>query len=191
MNKLLFSLLALAVVVGAGAGGYYLQIATMSAPGSATQEADGEPSHKTIIGSERPDFTLPGPHGEQHAISDWDGDILAINFWATWCKPCEEEIPEFIDLQQKYRDQGVTFVGVAIDRSAAVADFVERYQMNYPVLVGEQSAMKVAKTYGNQIGALPYTAFVNRAGRITHVHRGRLPKPEADAILADLASPSG
>ncbi len=190
MNKLLFAILATAVLIGAGAGGYYLQKATTQAPDRDNNDGSGTaPTHETIIGSERPAFALPGPAGEQQAISQWDGDVLAINFWATWCKPCKEEIPEFVELQQKYRDQDVTFIGVAIDRASAVNDFVERYDMNYPVLIGEQAAMRAARAYGNDIGALPYTAFVNRDGRITHVHRGRLPKTEADAILARLTAP--
>ena len=192
MNKFLFAILAAATLIGAGAGGYFLQKATTQT--SARNDNDGSgtvPTHETIIGSERPAFALPGPKGGQQAISQWDGDVLAINFWATWCKPCKEEIPEFVELQQKYRHQNVTFIGVAIDRAAAVNDFVERYDMNYPVLIGEQAAMRATRAYGNDIGALPYTAFVNRDGRITHVHRGRLPKADADAILARLTSSDG
>lgn len=192
MNKLVFVILAAVVLVGAGAGGYYLQKATSQVSVRDNNNGNGAAlTHETIIGSERPAFALPGPEGEQLPISQWDGDVLAINFWATWCKPCKEEIPEFVELQQKYRDQDVTFIGVAIDRVAAVSDFVERYDINYPVLIGEQAAMRAAKAYGNDIGALPYTAFVNRGGRITHVHRGRLPKARADAILARLTAPAG
>lgn len=194
MNKLLFAMLVVAVLLAAGAGGYYLQKVTGQQSGAADMadtSAETAPDHKTIIGSERPAFALPDPQGQQQTISQWDGDVLAINFWATWCKPCKEEIPEFVELQQKYRDQDVTFIGVAIDGVSAVNDFVARYDMNYPVLVGGQAAMRAAKAYGNDIGALPYTAFVDRDGRITHVHRGRLPKAEADAILARLTAPAG
>lgn len=191
MNKLVFILLALVVMLGAAAAGYYLQVTTAPTPTTADNNDSSGPTHETIVGERRPAFSLPGPDGDMHSISHWDGDILAINFWATWCTPCKEEIPEFVELQNKYRDRGVTFIGVAIDRTAAVTDFVERYGMNYPVLIGEQAAVDAAKAYGNQIGALPYTTFVNRSGRITHVHRGRLPKAEAEAILQDLTNPAG
>ena len=188
MNKLIFAGLALVVMGGAGVGGYYLQAVTNDYPEPARYTG---PTYKSIIGEPRPAFRLPGLNGDMHAISHWDGDILAINFWATWCKPCKEEIPEFVELQNKYRDRGVTFIGVAIDQTQPVSDFVERYGMNYPVLIGEQAAVDAARAYGNQIGALPYTAFVDRSGRIVHVHRGRLPKTEAEAILQDLLPPAG
>ena len=191
MNKPVFILVALVVMLGAGAGGYYLQAVTEPQSARPGSERDSGPTHKSIIGAPRPAFSLPGPDGEMHSISHWDGDILAINFWATWCTPCREEIPEFVELQEEYRDQDVTFIGVAIDRTAAVNDFVERYGMNYPVLIGEQAAVEAARAYGNQLGALPYTVFVDRSGHVTHTHRGRLPKIEAEAILRDLSRPAG
>lgn len=190
MNKFLFSFLALLVITGAGVAGYYVQ--TLSTESAVRLPDHGEgPSHETVIGSKRPVFRLPNIDGEMQSISHWDGDILAINFWATWCQPCKDEIPEFVELQAKYRDQDVTFVGVAVDQPEPVSDFVDRYRMNYPVLIGEQAAIDASRAYGNRIGALPYTAFVNRAGRIVHVHRGRLPMTKAEQILRNLTASSG
>lgn len=192
MSRLIFAMLAAGVLIGAGAAGYYLQQqqaqqrAATSA--SATSEATAAPDHKTIIGQPRPPFSLPALGGEVRAISDWDGRILAINFWATWCQPCKEEIPEFVELQAKYRDQGVTFIGVAIDESEPVSDFIARYNVNYPVLIGEQAAIDAARAYGNRIGALPYTAFVDHDGKVVHVHRGRLPLEQADQLLQTLVA---
>lgn len=185
MNKTLFTLVAVIVVITAGVGGYYLQVTTDtgSRPAAPAEEAV---THETVIGLDRPDFELPAMDGELRAISEWDGDVLAINFWATWCQPCKDEIPEFAELQSRFRDQGVTFVGVAIDHRAAVSEFAEQYGINYPVLIGEQAAIDAAKSYGNHIGALPYTAFVDRNGTIVHVHRGRLPYEQAEAILHDM-----
>lgn len=192
MNKLFLIVLAVIIVAGAGMAGYWLQRSgeqmDHERPADSLKDDSFAPSHETIVGSTRPAFELPGITGEQHSISDWDGDILAINFWATWCQPCKDEIPEFVELQSKYRDQGVTFVGVAIDQVAAVSDFVDRYDVNYPVLVGEQAAIEASRAYGNQIGALPYTAFVDRKGTIVHVHRGRLPLEQAEALLQELTS---
>jgi len=191
MTRAAFVLLSLAVMLGAGVAGYYLQSAGTS-PSSPTVTGGGnKPTGENVVGTPRPVFSLPDLDGEVHSVSDWDGDVLAINFWATWCTPCKEEIPEFVELQEKYRDRGVTFIGVAIDRSEPVSAFAERYRMNYPVLIGEQAAIEASRAYGNQIGALPYTAFVDRSGRIAHVHRGRLQKPEAEAVLRDLTGPSG
>ncbi len=194
MNNLLLTLLAVIITAGAAVGGYWLQQAgdgMDSDPVPASKSATAGPDHESIIGQRRPAFSLPGMAGEQHAISEWDGDILAINFWATWCQPCKEEVPEFVELQEKYRDRGVTFIGVAIDEKAPVSKFMARYDMNYPVLIGEQAAIDAARAYGNRIGALPYTAFVDRDGKVVHVHRGRLPLEEADSILSELVGASG
>lgn len=185
--KTVLLLLAALVVAAAGFAGYYIQTA-LNDPASAPQipATKSPPDHNSIVGEPRPVFELPDTTGELRSVSEWDGRILVLNFWATWCTPCKEEIPEFVELQEKYRDAGVTFMGVALDQREPVRAFMERYDVNYPVLIGEQAAIAAAKDYGNHIGALPYTVFIDRAGRVTHVHWGRLPFEEAEALLRDL-----
>lgn len=178
----MFTIGAGIVLAVSASAGYYLQ----QAREPSLTSAPARPNHESIIGQPRPAFALPDLEGERQAISQWDGRIRVINFWATWCQPCKEEIPGFVELQEKYRDQGVTFVGVAVDQLAAVRDFAERYDMNYPVLIGEQAAIDAAIAYGNLIGALPYTAFVDRDGTIVYVHRGRLPLEQAEKLLREL-----
>lgn len=182
MNRAVFIVLAVVVMVVAGAAGYGLQYARQQAPVALPTDAD----NKSVVGQPRPGFALPDLEGEVRDISDWDGHILAVNFWATWCAPCKEEIPEFVELQEKYREQGVVFIGVALDSQEAVADFAERYGMNYPILIGEQAAIDAAKAFGNRIGALPFTAFVDRDGRIVHTHYGLIKGEDADRLLASL-----
>jgi peroxiredoxin len=186
MNRILLVIVATIVLLGAGAGGYWLQHARQQAPVALPTEADT----RSMVGQPRPGFALPDLEGEVRDISDWDGNILAVNFWATWCAPCKEEIPEFIELQDRYRDDGVVFIGVALDNIEAVTDFVERYGMNYPVLIGEQAVIDAARAYGNNIGALPYTAFVNREGRIVHTHYGLIKRADAEQLLARLTRES-
>lgn len=131
----------------------------------------------------RPDFSLPDLQGNQRSISDWDGQILVVNFWATWCSPCRQEIPDFIELQAQYGERGVQFLGVAVDRPEAAAAFASEFGMNYPSLVGEADALEVNAAFGNTIGALPYTAIVDRSGRVVFTHRGILSR---DAAVAEL-----
>ncbi len=139
-----------------------------------------------IVGAARPDFTLPDLDGVLHNVAEWDGKVLAINFWATWCPPCRKEIPEFVNLQRKYADHGLQFVGVALEQPDPARRFVAEHQVNYPVLVGEMEVIQVAEAYGNRVGALPYTVLVGRDGKIAFVHAGPLSTEQAEAALSPL-----
>jgi peroxiredoxin len=139
-----------------------------------------------IIGSSRPDFSLADVTGEVRNIAEWDGKVLAINFWATWCPPCIKEIPEFVELQHKYEAQGLQFIGIALQRPEEVLDFMNENGMNYPVLAGEMEVIEISELYGNDIGALPYTVIIDRAGLIQYVKRGPLSMESAESIISKL-----
>ena len=139
-----------------------------------------------IIGSSRPDFSLPDVAGEVRNIAEWDGKVIAINFWATWCPPCIKEIPEFVELQHKYQSQGLQFIGIALQRPEEVLDFMKEKGMNYPVLAGEMEVIEISELYGNHIGALPYTVIIDRAGLIQYVKRGPLSMDSAESIISKL-----
>ena len=144
------------------------------------------PPEKSLIGELRPDFSLPDKDGQLRSVQEWDGKVLVINFWATWCPPCREEIPEFIKLQNKYAEQGLQFIGIALNKAEEVQDFAVEFGMNYPILVGEQTVIGVAGDYGNRIGVLPYTVVIDRNRRIVFIKKGPLHYAEADAIIAAL-----
>ena len=143
---------------------------------------DGETG---ILGLQRPEFAAPDLDGELRNIKEWDGKIIFLNFWATWCPPCLKEIPEFIELQNTYGEQGFQIVGIAIDDEEAVRDYVEEVGMNYPSLVAEADGVLLAKRYGNGIGALPYTVIINRDGEISDTFRGELSKIRAKELLEE------
>ena len=138
------------------------------------------------IGKQRPEFSLADLQGKVHDIKEWDGKVLVINFWATWCPPCRKELPAFVELQEKYAAKGLQFVGVAVDTPQNVSDFVDTYGVNYPMLVAELEAIDIGKKYGNRFGALPYTVIVDRSGKIVFVHRGELPKEIAEKSILPL-----
>ena len=124
------------------------------------------------------DVGLPDLDGQLRRISEWDGKVLVVNFWATWCPPCRREIPAFIELQETYGPRGVQFVGVAVDTPNNVSDFVDPMGINYPTLVGESDAIAIAKQYGNRLGVLPYT--------VVYVHRNELSYADAEAVIQPL-----
>ena len=135
---------------------------------------------------QRPDFTLPDMTGERRSIEEWDDQIVVLNFWATWCAPCREEIPLFTDLQAEYADAGVRFLGVAIDDREPIRGFTEQVEMGYPTLYGMEDALDVAAAYGNDRGTLPYTVIIDTDGRIHERFSGQLHEPELRPILEDL-----
>lgn len=124
--------------------------------------------------------------GGRRAVGHWRGQVLVVNFWATWCAPCREEIPEFIALQDRFRDRGVQFVGIAIDQRDAVERFAREFGINYPILVGSLDAMEVSKAAGNRVGALPFTAIIGRDGELARVHLGKLDGPTLEPLLKQL-----
>ncbi len=134
----------------------------------------------------RPAFTLPDLEGKMHSVSEWDGKVLLINFWATWCPPCRKEIPAFIELQDRYRDKGFVVIGIALDQKQAVIDFTDPMGVNYPILMGEDGAIELAKAYGNSLGVLPYTVIVDRKGKIIHRKRTGLNYQQVETMIKPL-----
>ncbi len=124
----------------------------------------------------RPPFTLPDLSGEKQDIKKWDGQVIIVNFWATWCGPCKQEIQVFNQLQADYSNENVQFVGIAIDDDKAVKRFLEQLPIEYPVLIADDTGIKLSIEYGNIAGALPYTVFIGRDGTIETVASGGLTK---------------
>lgn len=127
--------------------------------------------------------SLPDMEGKSQALAQWRGKVMVVNFWATWCSPCLEEIPEFVRMQEKLGNQGLQFVGIAIDNTAKVREFAAKYRMNYPVLIGEMDAIELARTAGNEFGGLPFTVVMDRKGRLIGTEIGGLNEEKLTALI--------
>lgn len=125
-------------------------------------------------------------NGQRVSLSRFRGQVVVVNFWATWCTPCREEIPEFVELQEEFRDRGVVFVGIAVDRKEPVAVFSRELGVNYPVLIGSLEAMELAQRAGNRLQALPFTVILDRDGQAAKVHLGRLSRDDLVPLLLQL-----
>jgi peroxiredoxin len=123
--------------------------------------------------------------GAAFRLADYRGRVVVLNFWATWCPPCLAEIPGFVRLQEELRDDGVVFVGVAMDEggAAAVAPFAERHGITYPLVLDDGA---LAARFGG-VAALPTTLLIDRAGRVRYRHEGLLLAHALRPALDDLA----
>jgi thiol-disulfide isomerase/thioredoxin len=129
---------------------------------------------------------LMGVDDTLQPFEQWRGKVLVVNFWATWCAPCREEIPGFIKAQEHFRTQGVQFVGVAIDQKERVAPYAREMGINYPLLVGGLETMEFARQLGNRRSVLPFTLIIDRAGAVSAAEIGMLRPDKLAAMLKPL-----
>ncbi len=164
----------------AAVGGYLIYRLVVHAPpdrAAAAQPAKG-------LVAQMPDFTLENLAGKPQSIKSLAGAPMLINFWATWCGPCREEIP----MLKKLQDQNpwLKIVGVAVDEPDAVRKYAKTMQFNYPVLMGESGAMNAAASFGVDFYALPFTVFADSEGHMLGVHTGELHPEQVSNLLAVL-----
>ena len=107
-----------------------------------------------------------GLDGTPQSLAVFRGNVLVVNYWATWCAPCREEIPMFVRLQREYAAKGLQFVGIAVDQVDKVREFAKEFVINYPLLIAGLEAVELSRRAGNKAGVLPYTLVMDRQGRI-------------------------
>lgn len=117
------------------------------------------------------------PEGQTTALAQWQGQPMVVNFWATWCPPCVEEMPDLEALSQAWAPKNVQFVGIGVDTASNIIQFRQRVPVSYPLLVAGNVGAELARTLGNESGGLPYTVIISAEGRIAHQYLGRV-KPE-------------
>jgi len=160
-----------------------LMVASMTSTAGFLWYNHSQPTTESKL---RPTFSLPDLQGQTHTSSEWDGKVVIVNFWATWCPPCIRELPTFIKLQERYAERGIQFVGIALDDQQEVQHFVDEMGINYPVLLGNQEVIMVAQRFGNRLGALPFTAVIDREGYIKWRHAGEMHEKKAEQIILSL-----
>jgi thiol-disulfide isomerase/thioredoxin len=123
--------------------------------------------------------------GRPQPLERWQGQVVVLNFWATWCPPCRAEMPEFVRVQAKYAARGFTFVGIALDERDPVAAFAKELGINYPLLLGGVEGSGFAHALGSK-GALPFSVILDRKGNIVATRLGTLSEAELEELLPGL-----
>ena len=136
-----------------------------------------------VVGRKAPMFSLDQLSGGKMNLSDYEDKFVILNFWASWCAPCRAEIPAFNNVQNKYKDKGVSFLGVAIEDKEDVERFLNEVPMDYPTSYGVEGAYDVSAAYGNPDGALPYTLLINTKQKIVESHNGQMSQAMLEELL--------
>ena len=171
-------LLVVALALGSALGGFGLSV--WLHPARLPQTA-------ALVDTTRPALELPGLDGKRTSIAHWDGRLVLLNFWASWCGPCVEEMPVLDRAQQRHAVAGLQIVGIAADSAQATRDFLGRHPVAYPILVDDPDLVPngrdSAVIYGNDRSILPYSVLIGRDGRILAQHYGNFSESSLDAWL--------
>lgn len=172
--------IAVAAVLGLALG---VGLAWLTRGSTPAPNPDGA-ADAAAVGDLRPNFSHAGIDGRQWQASDFDGQPLLVNFWATWCAPCVREMPLLDDYATENSDR-LAVIGIAIDEPGQVRGFIEDLGIDYPILVGTSDVMTTQRRFGNAAGMLPYTVLVAADGTIAWQHLGELDTDD----LAEHVSP--
>lgn len=165
--------LALAgVALLAGAAGFLL------GPGMLQRQSG---TAATLAGVRFPDL-----RGVPRDLAEWRGKVVVLNFWATWCAPCREEIPMLMEVRRKYASKSVEVVGIAIDMEAKVAEYVNEMKIDYPILIADAGGLELMRLLGNKASGLPYNVLLDREGNPRERKLGALHQEELERWLAPM-----
>lgn len=145
----------------------------------STPATPDSPIVANLLAEKMPDAA----HQRAQSLSAYQGRILVLNFWATWCAPCVDEMPELEQLQQDYADRNVQILGISMDTADNVQAFAEKYHISYPLLLAGMKGSNLARQFDNQTGGLPFTVLITPSGAIQKTYLGRL---KIDELRADL-----
>jgi thiol-disulfide isomerase/thioredoxin len=164
-------LLALAAAAAIAAGIYVRQSGTQGLSTPAATESLAKAKFQDLKGA-------------PVSLDQWKGKVVVLNFWATWCPPCREEMPALMRFQQRFAANGVQIVGIALDSTDKVAAFGAELQINYPLLVGGNELFPLMTALGNKAGALPFTVIIDRQGNFSAGHLGALSEAQLEKLVA-------
>ena len=129
--------------------------------------------------------------GQRHPLGQFQGRLMVLNFWATWCGPCREEMPGFARLHTRWKDKGVQFVGLSAEDRDRVARFGRELAIPYPLWTGGDELGELARRLGNRMGVLPHTAIIGPQGEVLELRAGTYTESELERRIQKFAPKSG
>ncbi|MES2901734.1 MAG: TlpA disulfide reductase family protein [Pseudomonadota bacterium] len=186
MSKSTWIYVAIAVMFGAA--GVYVGVSKKAPEGPVTtayQPTAGTPPTpvQALFAQSMNDAS-----GASQSLARWKGKALVVNFWAPWCAPCVEEMPELDTLAKESAANGINIIGIGIDSPTNIAQFANKFKISYPLYVAGLSGTELARDFGNKAGGLPYTVLIGADGQVKKTYLGRLKFDELKADLAALKS---
>jgi len=148
------------------------------------------PVNTKVEMSSAPLFNTPltDLQGTQQNLSQYKGKIIVVNFWATWCPPCREEMPELSQLQSEYKNRNVVVLGIAEDEMPLVKEYLQSSPVTYPIFIAENEGMNLGANLGNDKGVLPYTVIIGADGSVIETFYGKISKVLLEKSLLNLLS---
>jgi thiol-disulfide isomerase/thioredoxin len=134
-----------------------------------------------LLGAQFADLT-----GRERQLIEWRGRLGLINFWATWCEPCREEVHILDAAEQQYRSQGFSAIGIGIDSAANVRQFASNYKLSYQMLIAGPETIDLMRALGNSSGGLPFSVLLSRSGEVVHRKLGAFSAAELQQVVASL-----
>jgi len=142
--------------------------------------ASESPAVATFFAQQMEDST-----GKMHTLGEYQGQTLIVNFWATWCAPCVEEMPELTELQTELAGKNIQILGIGIDSPSNIREFAAKYKITYPLYIAGLTGSELSRQFGNQAGGLPFTVIIGPKGDVRKTYLGRL---KMDQLRADIAA---
>ena len=180
LKKIISNVGYLVIMLGLGFAIYYYILSPKTAFNNISANYS-KLSTKLLFAS-----NLSNQNGNSQDLSQYKGKIIVLNFWATWCPPCREEMPELSELYTEYKNNNVEVLGVAIDELALVKKFTIESPVSYPLFAAENEGMELAQILGNDKGVLPYTVIINQNGTVIKTYFGRINKTLIKSALYPL-----
>ena len=136
------------------------------------------------VGDSRDDTSLPDRNGKPTSLAEWDGKLVLINFWASWCGPCREEMPLLDSIRTRHADKGLEVIGVATEDAPAAQSFLAQFPVSYPILINDPAlGPDWSIRYGNTRNVLPYSVLIGRDGRIVAQRIGNFDEAKIEGWL--------
>jgi thiol-disulfide isomerase/thioredoxin len=180
-NKQVAALVAVAVIFGAL--GAMFGSKKDAAPVTTTMAPTGGQAHTASTNLYAQ--TLNDLSGKPQSLAQWKGKPLLVNFWATWCGPCVQEMPELSALANEEAGQRFNVIGLGIDSPSAMSEFAAKHNIKYPLYVGGMGGTELSRAFGNTNGGLPFTVLIGADGQVRKTYLGKL---KFDELKADLAA---